>query len=60
MKRKSLFDDEGVILAVRKHLNTALWHANPRGVSIAGLQYLQNQSVYNIMRIDSVSTHGYE
>ena len=54
IKRMSLFDDEGVTLAVREYLNTALWHANPRGVCSAVQQYLQNQSVYNIMQIDSI------
>jgi len=54
IKRKSLFDDEGVILAVREYLNTALWHANPRGVCEAVQQYLQNRSVYDVMQIDKI------
>jgi hypothetical protein len=57
VKRQSLYNDEGVILAVREYLNTALWHANPWGVCTAVQGYLQSKSVYNIMQIDSILTN---
>jgi hypothetical protein len=51
VNRASLFDDEGVILAVREYLNAALWHANPRGLRTAVRHYLQNQSVHDTANV---------
>ena len=55
VKRMSLFFDEGVTLAVREYLNTAMWRASPRGVCEAVARHMQSQnSAVEIMRINSV------
>lgn len=55
VKRQSLFFDEGVALAVREYLNTAMWHASPKGVCEAVSKHLQSEnSAIDIMRIDAV------
>ena len=53
VKRKSLFFDEGVALAVREYLNVAMWHACPKGVCKAVSEYLQSErSAVQMMGID--------
>jgi hypothetical protein len=42
------------MLAVREYLNTAMWHANPRGICEAVKTYLQSQTTYDVMQIDAV------
>lgn len=55
IKRQSLFFDEGVALAVREYLNTAMWRASPKGVCEAVANHLQSEnSAVSIMRIDAV------
>jgi hypothetical protein len=54
VKRQSLFNDEGVILAVREYLNTALWNADPAGLCAAVRTYLASKKAYSIMHIDAV------
>jgi hypothetical protein len=55
VKRKSLFFDEGVTLAVREYLNVAMWHASPRGVCKAIGEYLQSEkAAVEIMGIDAI------
>jgi hypothetical protein len=55
VKRQSLFFDEGVVLAVREYLNTAMWHTSRKGVCEAIAKYLQSEnSAVDIMRIDAV------
>jgi hypothetical protein len=55
VKRQSLFFDEGVALAVREYLNTAMWHTSPKGVCEAVSKQLQSEnSAVDIMRIDAV------
>ncbi|KAA8893515.1 hypothetical protein FN846DRAFT_978478, partial [Sphaerosporella brunnea] len=44
VKRQSLFDDEGVALAVREYLNTAMWHASPKGICDAVAAHLQSKN----------------
>ena len=54
VKRKSLFNDEGVILAVREYLNTAMWKASPRGICDTVKVHLQSNKMYDVMQIDKV------
>jgi hypothetical protein len=55
VKRKSLFFDEGIALAVREYLNVAMWHASPRGVCKAIGEYLQSEkAAVEIMGIDAI------
>jgi hypothetical protein len=59
IKRKSLFDDEGVALAVREYLNTAMWHASAQGVCDAVATHLQSQNAaVDVMQIDAVLRNG--
>jgi hypothetical protein len=61
VKRKSLFFDEGVVLAVREYLNVAMWHASPKGVCEAVSEYLQSErSAVQMMGIDEVPCDGQE
>ena len=61
VKRKSLFFDEGVTLAVREYLNTAMWRASPRGVCEAVAKHMQSEnSVVDIMKINSVLCNSQE
>ena len=42
-------------MAVREYLNTAMWHASPKGVCEAVAKYLQSEnSAVHIMQVDSV------
>lgn len=52
IKYKSLLFDEGVSLAIREYLDTAVWHASLKGVCDAILQ-CENSAV-DTMRIDAV------
>jgi hypothetical protein len=54
VKRQSLFNDEGVVLAVREYLNTAMWTASTKGICDAVKAYLQSNKMYDVMRIDTV------
>jgi len=55
VKRKSLFFDEGIVLAVREYLNTARWHVSPKGICEVVAKQLQNvNAAVDIMRIDAV------
>jgi hypothetical protein len=55
VKRQSLFFDEGVALAVREYLNTAMWHTSAKGVCEAIAKHLQSEnSAVDIMRIDAI------
>jgi hypothetical protein len=55
VKRQSLFLDEGVTLAVREYLNTAMWHTSAKGVCEAISKHLQSKnSAVDIMRIDAI------
>lgn len=55
VKRKSLFFDEGIVLAVREYLNVAMWHASPKGLCEAVANHLQSvNAAVDIMRIDAV------
>jgi hypothetical protein len=59
VKRKSLFDDEGVALAVREYLNTAMWHASAKGVCDAVAAHLQSQNAaVDVMPLDAVLRNG--
>ena len=61
VKRKSLFFDEGVALAVREYLNVAMWHASPKGVCEAVNNYLQSEkSAVDMMGINEVPCDGQE
>lgn len=52
VKRQSLFNDEGVILAVREYLNKTLWEATTIGICTAVRTYLESKKTYNIMHLD--------
>jgi hypothetical protein len=55
VKTQSLFFDEGVSLAVREYLNTAMWHASPKGVCEAVSKQLQSENAaVDMMRIDAI------
>ena len=55
MKRKSLYFEEGILLAVREYLNVARWHASPKGIWEAVAKHLQEaNAAVDIMRIDAV------
>jgi hypothetical protein len=55
IKRKSLFFDEGILLAVREYLNVARWHASPKGICEVVAKELQEaNAAVDIMRIDAV------
>ena len=55
MKRKSLYFEEGILLAVREYLNVARWHASPKGICEAVAKHLQEaNAAVDIMRIDAV------
>ena len=61
VKRKSLFFDEGIALAVREYLNVAMWHASPKGVCEAVGNYLQSEkSAVDMMGINEVPCDGQE
>ncbi|KAF8248276.1 hypothetical protein K440DRAFT_679919 [Wilcoxina mikolae CBS 423.85] len=51
---KSLYDDEGVILAVRAYLNSAMWRASLQIICDFVKAYLQSQKAYDVMQIDVV------
>ena len=52
VKRKSLYFEEGVLLAVREYLNVARWHA---GICEAVAKHLQEaNAAVDIMRIDAI------
>jgi len=55
VKRQSLFFDEGVALAVREYLNTAMWRASRKGVCEAIAKHLQSEtSALELMGIGDV------
>jgi hypothetical protein len=54
IKRASLFNDEGVSLAVREYLNVAMWRADPQGMSEAVKNHLRSQEGYDLMKIEVI------
>jgi hypothetical protein len=54
VKRASLFNDEGVSLAVREYLNVAMWRADPQGMCEAVKNHLRSQEGYDVMKIEVI------
>jgi hypothetical protein len=54
VKRTSLFNDEGVSLAVREYLNVAMWRADPQGMCEAVKNHLRSEEGYDLMKIEVI------